>query len=139
MARFEMELPDELIKQFQQLEQNSEKMCGEMTQAGAEVVKNLIESNADKVFKDAGSLKKCLKITKVYKTSEGDIGTKVAFYGYFTNKQGKTVPAPLVAQAREYGTRMGEKKRPFMRKAFKSPEIEKAMLEVQKKYIPEDE
>ena len=128
-----------MLKQFQQLEKNSEEMFGEMTQAGAEVVKKLVESNVDKVFKDSGNLKKCLKITKVYKTSDGAIGTKVAFYGYFTNKPGKTVPAPLVAQAREYGTSMGEKKRPFMRKAFKSHEIEKAMLKVQKKYIPEDE
>jgi hypothetical protein len=31
----------------------------------------------------------------------------------------KMVPIPLKALAREYGTSRGEKKKPFMRKAFK--------------------
>ena len=45
------------------------------------------------------------------------------------------VPAPLVAMAREYGTSSGEKKKPFVRPAFKKAEIENAMLKVQEKYI----
>ena len=38
MARFKEELPNDLIKMFQDLDQDSEKMMGEMTKAGAEVV-----------------------------------------------------------------------------------------------------
>jgi hypothetical protein len=45
----------------------------------------------------------------------------------------------LIALAREYGTSSGEKKKPFLRKAFKKKElIEQAMLEVQNRYIKED-
>ena len=38
MARFKEELPNDLIKMFQELDQDSEKMIGEMTKAGAEKV-----------------------------------------------------------------------------------------------------
>ena len=38
MAKFKAELPTELIKEFQKLERNTEKMMGEMTKAGAEIV-----------------------------------------------------------------------------------------------------
>ena len=38
MAGFSAELPNELIKSFQELETNTEEMLGEMTKAGAEVV-----------------------------------------------------------------------------------------------------
>lgn len=139
MAKFEMELPLDLMKQLEELSDNSEKMCEEMTQAGADVVEKSINSGADRVFEDASGLKKCLKKTKAYRTGDGDVGTKVAFYGYYTNKQGKKVPAPLVAMAREFGTSRGEDKRPFVRPAFgKKSQIEKAMLEVQDKYLPKD-
>ena len=134
-----MELPNDLIKDFEKLGQNTEKMMGEMTEAGAKVVYNLVLSNMNKSFKSTKGLVDCLKITKVYKTPSDDgINTKVAFYGYFENLQGKKVPAPLVANAREYGTSQGEAKKPFFRKSFKKAEIEKAMIEVQKKYLPKE-
>ena len=134
-----MELPNDLMKEFQALEKDTDKMLGEMTTAGAKVAYNLILSNMKGSFKSTKGLADCLKITKVYKTPSDDgINTKVAFYGYFENSQGKVVPAPLVANAREYGTSMGEAKKPFMRKSFKKSEIEKAMIEVQKKYLPKE-
>lgn len=139
MASFNMELPNELLKQFQELEQNTEKMMGEMTSAGAKVVYNLVLSNMKGSFKSIKGLADCLKVTKVYKTPSDDgINTKVAFYGYFKNKQGKEVPAPLVANAREFGTSRGEKKKPFFRKSFNKAQIESAMLEVQEKYLPKE-
>jgi hypothetical protein len=80
---------------------------------------------------------KCLKITKTYKTpTDEGINTKVAFYGYFINSKGKEVPAPLVVNVFEYG-QSGKKKKPFIRKSFNKKDIEKAMLEVQEKYIKE--
>ena len=43
MARFNEILPTELIKQFETLEVNTEKMLGEMVQAGADIAeKNII-------------------------------------------------------------------------------------------------
>ena len=138
MAKFNAELPSDLLKEFEKLEKNTEKMMGEMTTAGAKVVYNLVLSNMKRSFKSTKGLVDCLKVTKAYKTPSDDgINTKVAFYGYFINSQGKEVPAPLVANAREYGTSRGEKKKPFFRKSFNKAQIESAMLDVQKKYIKE--
>ena len=136
MAKFEMELPNELLKQFENLEQNTEKMLEEMTRAGAETVEKNIKKNVPASFKKS-NIMKCLKITKTYKTpTDEGINTKVAFYGYFINSKGKEVPAPLVVNVFEYG-QSGKKKKPFIRKSFNKKDIEKAMLEVQEKYIKE--
>ena len=135
MARFHQELPNDLIKVFEDLETNCTDIFGEMCKAGARVAYNNVLSNMKKVFKSTRSLEKGLKITKVYKTPSDDgINVKVAFYGY--NDEGK--PIPLIAQAREYGTSKGEKKKPFFRKSFKKNEIEQAMQQVQDKYIKGD-
>lgn len=134
MANFKAELPTELIKEFQKLERNTEKMMGEMTQAGAEVVERNIRANAPASLKNS-NIMKCLKITRVYKTpTDEGINTKVAFYGYFINKQGKKVPAPLVANAFDKGTSK-IKKKPFIRRSIKKTQIEEAMQKVQDKYL----
>ena len=139
MAKFNMELPNELIKELKNLEQNSEKMMSEMTQAGAKVVYNLVLSNMKGSFKSTKGLADCLRITRAYKTPSDDgINTKIAFYGYFINSNSKEVPAPLVANAREYGTSRGEKKKPFFRKSFNKSKIESEMLKVQEKYLPKE-
>lgn len=136
MARYEMELPTELISIFSTLEKNEKKMLEDMTKAGAKVVLKNIKSNVPESF-HGSNIMKCLKVTKTYKTPSDDgINTKVAFYGYFENKQGRRVPAPLVCNVFEYGRRTIQK-RPFLRKSFNNKEIEKAMLQVQKKYINE--
>ena len=140
MAKFNAELPLDLIEQFKSLaDGGAEKMLGEMVDAGAEVVEKNIRSNMRKSFKRTDGLEKCLKRTKAYKTPSDDgVNEKVAFYGYFENENGKTVPAPLVAQAREYGTSKGEQKKPFIRPSFKKTEITNAMLKVQEKYIHDE-
>ena len=136
MAGFKIELPNELIKNFNDIADNSEKMLGEMTQAGAEVVYKAVKSNMKSSFKDTTSLEKGLKVTKSYRTKSDDgINTKVGFYGY---KEDGT-PIPLIALAREYGTSRGEKKKPFFRKAFKQESaITSAMLKVQERYIKDE-
>jgi hypothetical protein len=140
MAKFNAELPHDLIQQFKSLaDKGAEKMLGEMVDAGAEVVEKNIRSNMRKAFKDPSRLEKCLVKTKAYKTPSDDgVNEKVAFYGYFENENGKTVPAPLVAQAREYGTSKGEKKKPFIRPSFKKAQITDAMLKVQERYIKDE-
>ena len=137
MARFQEELPNDLIKMFQDLDANSEKIFGEMTKAGAEKVYKNILKNVPSSFKNS-NIMKCLKITRVYKTLTDDgINTKVGFYGYFKNKRGVETPAPLVANVFEHGTSK-QKKKPFLKKSFKKAEIEAEMKKVQDKYLPKE-
>ena len=145
MARFNAELPNELIKVFDELETNAPEMMGEMCKAGAKVVYNEIVNNIGKSFSKTDKLLKHLKITRVYRTpSDFGINVHIGFYGYDedskpTKRHPNGTPIPLIALAREYGTSSGEKKKPFLRKAFKKTElIEQAMLEVQDRYIKED-
>ena len=142
MANFEEELPNDLIKEFENIEVDTPKMMQEMTKEGAKVVYNNVQNNMKRAFKTTRALEKGLRITKVYHTSNVEVATKIAFYGYDKEKRSKQypegTPIPLIALAREYGTSSGEKKKPFFRNAFKSKEIEDAMLKVQEKYISEE-
>jgi len=152
MAKFSIELPNDIIKEFEKLNKNSHKMLEEMTQAGAEVVYKNVKENMKSSFKNSSKLAHYLKITKSYTTPSDDgVNTKVAFYGYYkedektfslTSKSGKSysyngIPVPLIVRAREYGSSSGEAKKPFFRKSFKKAQIEKEMLKVQEKYIKE--
>jgi hypothetical protein len=144
MAKFNEELPNDLIKEFEKLGDNCEDIFSEMTKAGADVVYKLIKINMSKSFKTTKSLEKGLQITKVYKTPSDDgINTFIGFYGYDpdskpTKRHPKGTPIPLIAMAREFGSSSGEAKKPFLRKSFKKKEIEQAMLKVQEKYIEGD-
>lgn len=134
MARFEMQLPTEIMKDIQKIHDNADEIFGEMTKAGAEVVNKNIIANVPQSIRNS-KMMDCLKTTKVFKTPTDDgINTKVGFYGYFQNEDGKTVPAPLVANVFEYGRSNSPfPKHPFMRKSFKKKEITDAMLKAQKK------
>jgi hypothetical protein len=147
MAKFQAELPDDVLKDFQKIYRETDKIFGGMTQAAAKVVESNIRANMKNAFKDSSSLEKHLKVTKVYHTpSDSGINTKVAFYGYLKNgkkfvvrKKGKDydysekgVPVPLIVRAREFGSRSGERKKPFVRPAFKESQIKKTMLQAQK-------
>lgn len=132
MAKFELELPKEIMQDFQKLNDNAEEIFGTMTKAGAKVVLENIKANAPASFKKS-EIMDCLKVTRTYKTlSDDGINTKVGFYGYFQNRNGQKVPAPLVVNVFEYGSSQFNKK-PFFRKSFNKTEIEKAMYEAQKK------
>ena len=132
MARFEMQLPKEIMDDFKFINDNAEAIFGEMTEAGAEVVMNNIKANVPQSFKSS-NIMNCLKITKTYKTPSDDgINNKVGFYGYFTNQNGVKTPAPLVANVFEYGSTKFVKQ-PFLRKSFNKAQIEKAMLIAQKR------
>ena len=133
MARFEMKLPSDIMKDIQFIEKNSDRIFGEMTKAGAEVVIKNVRTNIPRSFANS-DIMNCLKITKIYKTpSDGGINTKVIFTGYFINENGVRTPAPLVANVFEYGSSKFTK-RPFFRKSFKKAQIEQAMLKAQKEY-----
>ena len=131
MAKFNLELPADIMRDIEKIYSNSDEIFGAMTKAGAEVVESNIRANVPASFKNS-EIMKCLKVTRQYKTPSDDgINTKVGFFGYFKNKQGRQTPAPLVANVFEYG-RSNFTKKPFLRKSFRKDQIEKAMLEAQK-------
>lgn len=137
MARFKAELPNDIIKQFEGVEKSTDAMLAEMTEAGAKIVLANIKANVPSSW-HSSNIMKCLKVSRTYKTPTDDgINTKVAFYGYFKNKNGEIIPAPLVANVTEYGrSNSPYPKQPFLRKSFKKADIERAMQAVQDKYIP---
>lgn len=150
MARFKQELPNDIIKQVDKLEKNTEKMLEEMTQAGAKVTMQQVKASAP------SGLGQYVKMTRSYKTPSDDgINTKVIISGYmpfkpprktFSRGNGgrlgkqyattKGVPADFIAILYEYGRSTSPfPKKPFFRKSFKKGQIEKAMEQAQKKYI----
>lgn len=149
MAKFTLELPTDMIKTFEDVDENTGDIFGAMTRAGAEVVKNEIRSHLPHPDFEPG-----LRVSRTYRTpTDGGINTKVYISGYFPfsgNRQffarrgkpggkmyitDKGVPRDFVANLFEYG-RSGTNpfpKKPFLRKAFaQKTKIEKAMLEAQK-------
>lgn len=138
MARFEADLPDDLIKIFKDLEINTEKMLGDMVKAGAEVARENVKAKMPSALRE-GLSEDNIILTKVYKTPSDDgINCQAMISGYFTNKDGKETPAPLVANLFEYGRSSSPyPKQPFFRSSFNKGQIENAMLKVQEKYIKE--
>ena len=139
MAKFTGELPTELIKQFETLEVNTEKMLGEMVEEGAKVARQNIEAKMPHALRESLGSDNII-VSRVYKTPSDDgINCQAMIVGYFTNKNGETVPAPLVANVFEYGRSNSPfPKQPFFRQSFNKGQIEKAMLRVQEKYIKGD-
>ena len=145
MARFELQMPDQILKDIKKIYDNSEEIFGAMTTAGAEVVAKNMKNNAPEI------LKPYVKISRVYKTpSNKGINTKAYISGYvpFSNPNRKSfsrggggennstsegVPAPFLGIMYEYGRSTAPfPKHPFLRKSFKKGDIEAAMLKAQK-------
>lgn len=146
MAKFQLELPNDIMKDLKKINDNSDKIFGEMTRAGASVVESNMKNNAPKV------LKTHIKTSRTYKTpSDGGINTKVYVSGYIpfsdpnrkyfsrSGGSGKTyktsdgVPADFLGNIYEYGRSTSRfPKHPFMRKSFKKDQIEEAMMKKQK-------
>ena len=132
MAQFKMELPKDVIAEFERIEQDTEMIMGGMVKAGADVVLRLVKSNVPEGMASS-PIMNCLKETRVYKTPSDDgINVAVEFYGYFINENGVRTPAPLVCNVFEYG-RSGLKfpKQPFMRQSFNQSMIRGSMLKAQ--------
>ena len=133
MARFELELPTAIMRDFEKIHGDADRIFGEMTKAGAEVAMNNIKNNAPSGVRNSEMMGN-LKMTRTYKTPSDDgINTKVGFFGYFQNDNGEIVPAPLVANVFEYGrSNLPFPKHPFVRRSFNKGQIEAAMLKAQK-------
>ena len=138
MANFVGGLPTDLIKKFEQLEIDTNKMLSDMVKSGAQVVRNNVNGKMPRELKkvvDSGA-----KVSKVYKTPTDDgINQQVVISGYFVNRWKQVTPAPLVANLFEYG-RSGASypKKSFFRASFNQSQIEQAMLKEQEKYIKGD-
>ena len=115
MARFQEELPNDLIKMFQGLNENSKKIMEEMTQAGAKVAYRNVIRNMKSSFKDSSKLEPYLKITKAYSLKNGSISSKVAFYGYYKEGQKKYTKKIKSTEGHEYRTGKGHRQKRISR------------------------
>lgn len=131
-----MNLPNDIINQFEKLEKSTDEMLKEMVMAAAAEVEDNIRANVPSSWHDS-DIMRCLKVTEPYKTPSDDgINVKVAFYGYFTDKNGRRHPAPAVGNVTEFGRSSSRyPKHPFLRRSFDKKKIEEAMLKVQQRYI----
>ena len=151
MARFNAELPTELIKKFESLNINTTKMLGDMTKAGATVALNNMKGSAP-----LPEMASYAKLSKTYKTpSDGGINTKAYFSGYLpfstpnrkyfvrrgvkggaVYKTDKGVPVDFLAKVFEYG-RSGREfpRKPFVRKSFNKVAITQAMEKEQENWF----
>lgn len=128
MARFDVEVGNDIVHEMERLQIDAPKVFGEMVDAGADTVLRNMRSNMRASFKTTRSLEQGLRKTRVYKTpSDGGVAVKVVFSGY----NDKGVPVPLIASARDRGTKRGEAKRPFFRKSFNKTTIEGAMRRIE--------
>lgn len=148
MARFQKELPTQIMNDFKKIYDDADKIFGAMTKAGAEVAMQAMKNNVP-----LSDMAEHIHLTRTYKTPTDDgINTKVYFSGYLPfsgnrttfSRRGRSggdvyttnkgVPVSFLAQIYEYGRSTSPfPKRPFMRKSFSKAKIEKAMLEAQKK------
>ena len=64
MAKFDMQLPTDIIKDIEYINNNSDNIFGQMTKAGAETVVQNIKTNIPKSFVGS-NIMNCLKITKI--------------------------------------------------------------------------
>ena len=146
MAKYVMEKPDDIIKDIEFITGNADKIFGGMTKAGAETAMEIMASTCPSL------LRPYVKISKTYKTpTDGGINTKAYFSGYipfsnpnrkwFERRNGKTskvyrtskgVPVDFLGILYEYGRSTAPfPKKPFLRKAFRSPKIQEAMARAQ--------
>lgn len=147
MAKFNLDLSEEVMKEFQKVYKDSDKIFGGMTRAGANVVVNNVRASVP-----LPGMASHVKLSKTYKTpSDGGINTKVYFSGYLPfsgnrktfKRRGRSggdvytstagVPVDFLAQIYEYGRSTAPfPKKPFLRKSFNKSQIEAAMYKAQK-------
>lgn len=131
MAKFELQLPDDILKDIQKINDNVETIFKGMTHAGAEVALNNVKANLPTSLQNS-EFANHVFLSKDYNTPSDDgVATKVMISGYFINHNGVKTPAPLVANVFEYGSTKFAKQ-PFFRKSFKKSQIEAAMYKAQK-------
>ena len=121
-----MFVPEEIEKQLDKLYNDTPKIFGAMTKAGAQIVADELKATAPHPDIAAN-----IKLTKIYETpSDGAINTKVLLVG---RTKVSNAPLALVANCFEYGrSNLPFPRKPFLRKAFDPRRIEKVMKDKQR-------
>lgn len=138
MARFDAEVGNDLLHGIEKLQLNSKVVFGEMVTAGADTVLRNMRSNMRSSFKTTRSLEAGLGKTRVFDTpSDQGVAVKVGFRGYSpyrrSGKFGNGTPIPLIAVARDKGTKRGEQAKAFFRKSFNKNTITAEMKKIEPK------
>ncbi len=105
-----MKLPEETLLKLSRLGKNIDRISAAMLEEGAAVLQEQAEKNLSEVVgsgtkyksRSTGGLQQLVKLSKVYKISNGDSHIKVGVWGYYY-PNGKETPAPLVANVLEHG------------------------------------
>lgn len=145
MAKMDVVLPDDVMKDFKEIYDNADEIFGEMTRAGAQVVLDKAKQKCPNK-----ELAKYFKLSKTYKTpSDGGINTKIYASGYIPfsdpNRKyfsrsakgtmyhtDKGVPVDFLLKLYEYGRSTAPfPKSPFFRSCFSDLSITEAMLKTQ--------
>lgn len=158
MAKFTAELPTDILKDVDFLQNNAVDIFKGMTKAGAEVAAENMKSRARHAFRGdvATKVNAGLKVTKPYETKRREIATGARYYGYIKKKDGRPfkvkghsynqgVPIPLLVSLADAGKSISSTmvpqfrrywngvKYPIVTPAFaNSAPIEAAMLKTQK-------
>lgn len=137
MAKFKLELPDDVWKQMVELEDNLDYICGEVVSAGARTVLDEMDTTMPDALKESRFSEHISMSVPYITPSDGAVNVKVYVAGYETTDDGRRVPAGLIVNAFEYGTsdrftkaggyRGSITKQPFFRKSFNKAKIDAAM------------
>ena len=101
MAKFEVELPTEIIKSMTVIYDECPEIFSAMTQAGGQVVQRHILNNMRYAFDQPEKLAPYLKVTRPYRTYGGKfVNTKVAFYGYYRNSALRNTDKPYINRSK---------------------------------------
>ncbi len=138
MAKFDYDVDNGILKNIENMGRKAPEVIERMVDAGADAVLRNVRANMRSSYKSTRSLEAGLGKTKPFKTPSTDgIAVKVGFRGYSptsrTKKFSNGVPVPLIAIAREKGTKRGERAKPFFKKSFNRSMIEAEMRKVEPK------
>lgn len=162
MAKFEMGLPTDILKDVNFIEKNAVNIFKGMVKAGAEVAADNMRQRTRKALKSniSGKVAAKIKVTKPYETRRHEIAAGSRGYGYIPKsdgkpfvlkKKGKTysynqgVPVALLMSLADQGRSISSTmvpqfrqywmgvKYPIVTPAFADKKIEGAMLKAQEK------
>lgn len=128
MAKFEVTLPTDLIRQLDKLGSKGDEISQKMLKAGASILYTEIDKNLKKSLYagrrydknyPTGALERSLTIDKPKKDKNGNHFIRI----YFKGKDSRGTPNALKAAVMEYGSSKQQKK-PFIRPAERAVEKE---------------
>lgn len=116
MAKMRSSGIDDIMKQFVGLEKDCSGIFDEAVEAGAAVLAEQVKDTSKSAFKDTAQLNQHLETTKASRNKKNSLISSSVQY---TGDMADGTPVKLVVLAREYGTKSGEAKKPFMRQAIR--------------------